>query len=160
MKTNNKLSCYNMFVMENIITIKKINNEKIEPIPIKDDKKLPKGFKITPDLYTNIFLVAPTNSGKTTMLFKLLKDFSSKDTTIICFVSTIHNDPLWAEIKKYFKKKKINLIAHMSMKNEDGINLLEEIIEQLREDAKENESESEEEKQEKQFIKKYVRYSI
>ena len=76
-----------------MIKIKKINTEIVKPIPIHcipHDKI--KGYCIFPDLYCNIFLVARKKSGKTSAIFKILKECIGKHTKVYLFASTIHKD--------------------------------------------------------------------
>src|SRR5690349_16484065 len=93
------------------IVIKRINEEKVEPVPVPIDTRKVKGADLCSECYCNICMIAPTNSGKTTVLYKMLKEMAGKETKIICFVSTMFNDPLWLEIKKHFDKKGIAFIG-------------------------------------------------
>ncbi len=54
------------------LIVKKINKEKVKPIPIEVDTRPIKGKNLSPDPYMNMFLLAPTNSGKTCCLFHIL----------------------------------------------------------------------------------------
>ncbi len=124
------------------IIVKTINDEKVERIPIKIDTRKVKGADICKDCYSNIFCVAPTNCGKTTAIFSMLKAFAGKNTKILLFVSTIYNDPNWQFIRKYFEKKGNDVICQSSLR-EDGIDHLKELVEHLKEKAQEREAEEE-----------------
>lgn len=71
---------------------------------------------VFPELYGNIFLVARKKSGKTSVIWKILKSCSNKDTNIVLFASTLHKDPNLIHIIKYFKKKGNHVEAYTSIK--------------------------------------------
>lgn len=76
-----------------MISTKRINNQKVKAIPIPDEDKRPiKGFDICEEVYANIFLCARKKSGKTSALFKILKECASKKTIIVVFCSTCYKD--------------------------------------------------------------------
>src|SRR4051812_44846524 len=106
------------------ITIERINDHVVKRIPIKFETKPVIGADVCSECYCNMFLVASTNSGKTTVTNHLMKECVGKNTVIIAFVSTLYNDPNWLEIMKYFKKKGIAFEGHTSI-IEDGVNHLE-----------------------------------
>lgn len=110
------------------LTVQKINNEKVMPIPIEIDTRKVKGNHLSPDPYMNIFLLAPTNSGKTCCLFHILKKIIGPKTNIIAFVSTQNMDDSWNHIEKYFDKQNIPIVIHDEIE-EDGVNHLDELIE-------------------------------
>jgi len=75
------------------MNLKRINNKKVKAIPIPDEDKRPiKGFDICEEVYANIFLCARKKSGKTSAVFKIMKECSTKHTIIIIFCSTVHKD--------------------------------------------------------------------
>ena len=87
---------------------KKINNEKVKPIPVPVvDKTKVKGYCIFPEVYSNIFLVARKKSGKTSVIWKILRSCSGRDTKIIIFASTLYKDPNLLHIVKYFRKREM-----------------------------------------------------
>lgn len=124
------------------IILKRVNNHTVDPIQVKIDTRPVRGGDLCSDVYANIFLVAPTNSGKTTAMFKLMKECIGKKTTIVAFVSTLFNDENWLAIREYFEKKGIEFIAHTSIV-ENGVNHLEELVEELKNQAIEREEEKE-----------------
>ena len=114
----------------NKIEVKKIKNENLDTRPIK-------GKDICNTCYSNMFLVAPTCSGKTTVIFEMLKRCAGKKTKIIAFVSTIYNDQNWNSIRIYFKKKKISFTSYTSIfENQD---LLQTYVDELTKEAEERE---------------------
>lgn len=112
--------------------VKKINNNIIKPIQLPSDvTQIMKTFPLFGNInYPNVGIVAKKNSGKTTVLFNILKESASKRTTIIIFSTTIHNDPSWKSIIKYFEKKSINIITYTSIVD-NGVNQLEELVQHL-----------------------------
>lgn len=114
---------------------KKINDIEIEPLQTKKNSiKNTLGYKLIPELYANIFLCAHKKSGKTTVLFNILKHCADKNTKIIFFVSTIDKDDSYKEILKYLDKKEIEYEKHTSMI--DGkIDILQNFINKLIKDA-------------------------
>src|SRR5258708_7862615 len=94
-----------------MIKIKKINNEVVKAIPLKCvpvDKI--KGYCLFPDLYGNIFLVARKKSGKTSTIFKILKECIGRDARTIINPNLIH-------IVKYLKKKGNPVFKFTSLKD-------------------------------------------
>ena len=73
-----------------MITLKQINKHRVKPIPIPSDldKRPIKGYDICPEIYSNIFLTAKKKSGKTSALFKIMKECCDKKTIIVVFCST------------------------------------------------------------------------
>lgn len=126
--------------VEKNIRLQVINNERVTRIPIEVDDRLVKGHEIYPELYYNTFCVAPTWSGKTTALFKLLKSCVGKKTTVIVFCASLYNDDNWIFIRKYFEKKGIGFEAHTGIV-EDGVNVLDELVTGLQQEAKERDEE-------------------
>ena len=61
-----------------MISLKQINNQYVKAIPIPDEDTRPiKGYDICEEVYANIFLCARKKSGKTSALFKILKECSA-----------------------------------------------------------------------------------
>src|SRR5690349_5256288 len=70
--------------------IRKINNIKVNPTPIEsvDPTKI-KGYDLFEEIYVNIYMVAHKKSGKTTVIFKILKACANKDTRLLTFPSSL-----------------------------------------------------------------------
>lgn len=115
-----------------MITLKKINNAKITPIKVPHyDINEVKGGKIFSKLNCKILLLAKTESGKTNVVFYILKKCAGKNTNIIVFCSTVHNDDNWPIIIKHFKKIGINIHVCTSIDNEEGENQVENLLNNL-----------------------------
>jgi hypothetical protein len=119
--------------------VKKINNEVVREVPLMKEKDLRpiKGAALFPELCANVFLWARKNSGKSVAIFKTLKRCSGPRTKIIAFCSTIHKDPLWATIKAWALHKGIPFIGHTSLFDDDGTNLLSDLVKGLQEEDEE-----------------------
>jgi len=128
-----------------MISIKQINNQRVVPISIPSslDQRPIKGSDIC-GLYDNIYLCARKNSGKTSCVFKILKDCAGKRTSIIIFCSTVHKDENWIEIRKYFEDKGIDITCFTSI-YEDGEDQLENLINDIKQEAQEQEADKDKE---------------
>lgn len=122
----------------------RINNVKVEKVPLlsKEDKRPVRGSDLFPEIYSNIFLCAKKKSGKTSTIYKIIKESVGRDTRIIAFVSTLYKDANWETIRKYCKQKGIDFEGHTSI-NEDGMDQIDELVNRLQEDAKDEEEEKE-----------------
>ena len=128
-----------------MISLKQINNQRVKPIPIPSDldKRPIKGYDICPEIYSNIFLTAKKKSGKTSALFKIMKECCDKKTIIIIFCSTVYKDENWIEIRKYFEKKGNDIRVYTSL-YEDGEDQLQKTIDELSNEAQEEDQKNEE----------------
>ena len=118
------------------IQLKKINDKVVKPIKIKKIKtENIKGHELFPQLYANIFLCAKKNSDKTSTIYKILQSCINQDTMVIVFCETCDADA-WIEIKKWLKEKNIPFSMNTSLYEEDGSNILDEIIKELKNEMK------------------------
>lgn len=134
------------------VRLKQINSEIVNAVPQleKVDSRPIKGSNLFPELYSNIFLCARKKSGKTSTIFKIIKECSGQNTTILAFVSTLYKDANWKTIRKYCEIKKIPFVGYTSME-EDGINHLGEFVNSHQ--TPENETEPEEPSKAKGIVK-------
>lgn len=111
------------------ITTKKINNVKVKKVllPTVDSESI-KGFDMIPDLYANVFLCAKKKSGKTTVLFNILKKCIDKNTKVYFFVSTFDRDATYQKIREWLEDKEIPFEYHLSMYSDSGQDILEGLI--------------------------------
>lgn len=122
-----------------MISLKQINSKYVKAIPIPDEDTRPiKGYDICEEVYANIFLCAKKKSGKTSALFKIIKECVVRKTIIYIFCSTAYKDKNWIQIRKYLKKKGIELHVFTSI-FEDGEDQLANLIEDLKQEAKDEE---------------------
>jgi hypothetical protein len=134
--------------MKKRILLETINNEIVSPIPMmggeKPDNRPIKGANLFPEIYSNIFICSKKKTGKTSVIFKILKECSTKDTNIIVFCSTLHKDQSYKNIRKYFEARGNNFIGYTSFK-EDGQDQLFELVKHLQDKAEKDDEEEEKE---------------
>jgi hypothetical protein len=122
--------------------VRVLNKERVRPIPVVGngmvDKRPIKGFNVCPELYANIFITARKNSGKTTIIYHLLKSCATKDTTVIIFSSTVFKDKGMINIRAHMKKAGIPCVAYNSL-DDDGVNRIQMLVDQLQKEAEDNE---------------------
>ena len=118
---------------------------KIDLIPklvseqLSDDNKNVLGGDLFKEPFANIFLCARKKSGKTTVLYNILKNCAGKRTKVVCFASTVFKDVQWLRIADILKKKNISFEGHMSMHDElTGRNILTDLMTRLQKEAKQN----------------------
>jgi len=122
-----------------MITIQKINQEKVKPIPLEViPKDKIKGSCLFENIYANIFIVARKKSGKTSVIFKIIKSCTGKKTKFFIFSSTIHKDATWIHIVKFLRKRNNEVHTYTSIK-EGGNDELFEILKSLQVEDKEEE---------------------
>lgn len=114
-----------------MIRATKINNVIVEPLILPKQPDNVKGCALFPSLNANIFLCAPKNSGKTTVIMKILQECANKETTVLIFAGTVNNDPSYDVIKKYLTKKKIPFKGFPSI-YKDKVNIIDVLIEEFR----------------------------
>ena len=123
-----------------MISLKQINDKVVKKIYLPDEDPRPvKGYDLCPEVFSNIFLCAKKKSGKSTVVFNLLKHCAGKDTHIIIFCSTVYKDAMYIQLRKYFEKKGRDIRIFTSI-FEDGEDQLEKLIEELSEEAREKEN--------------------
>ena len=92
---------------------RKINDIAVKPII---QNKLPKeevlGYEYFPTLYSNIYICSKRKSGKTTLIYNILKHCTDKKTNVVFFCSTIHRDQTYKKILEMLEKKGVNVIAY------------------------------------------------
>jgi len=125
-------------------TLTRINKQKVKKVKsLKEEDTRPiKGFDLFPELYSNIFCVAKKKSGKTSAIYKIVKECCTPQTTVIAFCSTLYKDDTWKSIVKMCKAKRIPFIGHTSL-FEDGIDQLELLVNLLQNQAREEAEEEE-----------------
>lgn len=130
------------------ILLETINHERVLPIPMVGggpvDNRPIKGASLFPEIYSNIFICSKKKTGKTSVIFKILKDCVGRDTNIIVFCSTLHKDQSYKSMRKYFEQKGNSFIGYTSFK-EDGVDQLFELVKHLQDKAEQEEEEEDKE---------------
>lgn len=119
-----------------MIRSKKINNVKIQLLPKVDfNKDNIKGQKLlnqsTP--YFNLAIISKKFSGKTTMIFNVIKNIINTDTTIVIFANTVYTDNSYLKMVEHFEEKGNVCMTYDSIFDEDGENLVENYLHQFNE---------------------------
>jgi hypothetical protein len=112
-----------------MIKIKRINKEIIKPLKIPDfeDKRKPRGYDLLPIAYANVYACARKNTGKSSVIARLVMKCAGPETKVHIFCSTVHIDPTYIELGRWLDKHKIDYYPSTSIV--DGKNdLLEDIM--------------------------------
>lgn len=141
-----------------MVKLQIINKENVKKIPQvgggEEDTRPIKGERIYPELYPNVFVFAKKNSGKSTIVWHMIKSCATKETTVIIFSSSVFKDAGYINMRKLLKQKDISCLAYNSF-NDGDVNRLTLLVEQLQEEAEERENEnlsSEEEEQDDEGV--------
>ena len=96
----------------------KINDITITPVivsSLKADQIL--GYEYFKTLYTNIYICSKRKSGKTTLIYNILKNCVGKKTNVVFFCSTIHRDDTYQKILEMLEKRKLkSWLTHILLK--------------------------------------------
>ncbi|EGG18093.1 hypothetical protein DFA_06760 [Cavenderia fasciculata] len=120
-----------------MIKLTKINNIIVEPIKLPQPPKNVKGSELFNQLNANILVCAPKNSGKTVVIKKIIDECTNKQTNVLIFCATVHNDHSWLEIQKDLDKRGITFMTFTSI-YDDKANVLEAFIQSLQVKPNEN----------------------
>lgn len=131
--------------------LKKINNEVVRPIPVvKHKPDAIKGYNLFPEVYCNIFICAKKKSGKTNVIFKIVKECTDKNTKVIIFSSTAYKDPNMIKITEWLDDRDYQYDIFTDL--EDYLSSIVDEIENNQELDKETDRLSSEEEDEKPKI--------
>ena len=120
---------------------KEINKISIKPVvhlALESHQIL--GYDYFPTLYSNIYICSRRRSGKTTLIYNILKHCVNKRTNVVFFCSTIHRDTTYKLILEMLEKRGINVMTYDHFLNGKE-NLLTGIIEELNNDLEAKEQE-------------------
>lgn len=120
----------------------KINNVKVQPIigGAVDITKI-RGTNLFPSLYPNIFLLGKKRSGKTSVIYKILKSCAGKRTKVFIICATVYKDDTYEAIEKMLDKKGCEVKKYTSIDEK-----LSDIITELQRDEREPEKKKKESK--------------
>lgn len=104
-----------------------INNVKVQPIKGCGEKfdKPVRGGDMFAHPYGNICMLAGKNSGKTTVIYNVLKESASPATKVLIFTPTLHQDKSYDAIIKMLEKKGCPVFAQEHFE-QDGFNAITE----------------------------------
>lgn len=116
----------------------KINDIKIIPL-IKHSSNPDDilGGQMFLDPYSNVAIISKKKSGKTTLLYHILKKVCRKGTNVIIFSPTQNKDDTYKFIKEALDKKGCNVSSYSNF-IENGENIINDLLNEL---GKEEESE-------------------
>jgi predicted transcriptional regulator len=122
----------------------KINSIAIKPLithTTNPDDVL--GGKMFIDPYSNCGIIAKKKSGKTTILYHILKKVcrgGNYPTNVIMFCSTIHKDDTYKLILEMLKKKGCNVTTHTHF-IDNGENIIDGLLDELGRESKDEKEE-------------------
>jgi len=132
------------------LKLTRLNDHIVRPIPkLKGTGKPVKGADIF-SLYCNIFICSQKFSGKTSLIFNIIKDTTNRNCTIVAFVSTLYKDDSWTYIMEYCDKHKIPFIGHTSLYDDEDTKLdkLDVLVKHLKSQQEGGEEDEEKEQEE------------
>lgn len=103
----------------------KINDCKLTCPKVKKKDKNWKGKDILDVKYWIMSILAKRRSGKTTLIYNLIKQFGHKHMIILFFVPTFYKDSVYESIRNYLDRKGIVYQGNTSIENEEGIDLID-----------------------------------
>lgn len=99
-----------------MVKLVKINDFVVKPVKsVNVSKEDIQGYDLIKELYSNIFICSKKKSGKTSLIYNILKNCANKMTTVIFVCSTIGKDKTYDEIFKMLDKKGINHEEYTSL---------------------------------------------
>jgi hypothetical protein len=126
---------------------KKINDYEIVCPRVGSGKKEWKGMDLFDIQYWVMACLGKRRSGKTSLIYTLIKAFTTKNYKFIFFVPTFWKDDSYEVIRNFLDKKKIPYQDFQSIE-EDGVNNLDVVMKVLEEKASEDEEEEGKEEEE------------
>lgn len=126
---------------------KQINKVKVKPlnIPTIDPGDI-KGGELFPELYYTVYIIAPPKTGKTTVIYNILKMSIDKRTTFYGFVGTNSKDDIYNAMREMFDNKGVNYHFYTNIKDKiEKIHNVRDLIKEFKENDISDEEEEEEE---------------
>ena len=122
-----------------MIKSNKINNIEIEVIKKKQRDINALGKEYFKTLFSNIWICAKKKSGKSTLIYNIVKHCAGAKTNVMIISPTVDKDDVYIELVKYLNKKKINVFKSSSL-TVDKFNVLADLMDMLKNEKKENEN--------------------
>jgi GTPase SAR1 family protein len=112
-----------------------VNNIKVRPVTtgLGDDGKyrvcglFPVKFPNIP----NLAFIGPKGSGKTSLTFETIKRSVDRNTVVVFFVSTLHNDASYEFILEWLQEREIATVKYTSIFGPNKTNRLERWIKKI-----------------------------
>jgi hypothetical protein len=80
-----------------------------------------------PVQYSNIFITARKNSGKSNLVYRIVENCTNRYTKVLIFAATVNKDPVYKKLIKMLTKRNIDTVASTDFMV-DGIDLLAEFM--------------------------------
>jgi hypothetical protein len=128
----------------------KVNSKVVRAIKVPNHDTRPvRGSDVCPECYANIAILAKKNSGKTSIINKLLKECAGKNgrTSVMAFVSTLEKDAQWQVIKEWCENNNIPFLGYTSMLSGKH-NILESFVKNLQKSDSDGDGDGGESKEE------------
>ena len=107
---------------------KQLNAIEIKPVKVpKQKKKDILGYEMFPVQYSNIFITARKNSGKSNLVYRIVENCTNRYTKVLIFAATVNKDPVYKKMIKMLSKRNIDTVASTDFMV-DGIDLLAEFM--------------------------------
>ena len=107
---------------------KQLNAIEIKPVKVpKQKKKDILGYDMFPVQYSNIFITARKNSGKSNLVYRIVENCTNRYTKVLIFAATVNKDPVYKKLIKMLSKRNIDTVASTDFMV-DGIDLLAEFM--------------------------------
>ena len=125
--------------------LKKINNEIVKPMKTPDDldKRPPRGKDLISAPYANIYACAKKKTGKSSVVAKMALKFAGPETKVHIFCSTVFIDPTYIALVNELEDKGIACYPSTSIKDEDGFDLVQDILKEDENFGEDNDSDDE-----------------
>ena len=113
------------------MNVRKLNNISITPLveSTQDPSKVV-GGNMFADPFSNIVTIARKKSGKSTVIYHILKNICRKGTIVFLFAPSVHKDETYKHITEMLEKKGCIVSKHIHF-IEDGVNLVEQLLDTL-----------------------------
>ena len=107
---------------------KQLNAIEIKPVKVpKQKKKDILGYDMFPVQYSNIFITARKNSGKSNLVYRIVENCTNRYTKVLILAATVNKDPVYKKLIKMLTKRNIDTVASTDFMV-DGIDLLAEFM--------------------------------
>ncbi len=142
--------------------VKQVNDIILKPVinnKLLNDEKNIYGGKFFKNPWSNTFICAKKNSGKTNIIYHIIKNCAHKNTRVILICGTVNIDPTYKKMCDMMDRKKIRYDTFTSfVDDETGENVLSSLLEELKNPEEPEEKSDEEEEHEVKVIKKGIDY--
>ena len=117
--------------MPSLLKTTKVSESKIVVPRIEKEKRPVKAGDIFAVPFSNIFLCAMKQSGKSTILTNIIWKCIGRNTKVIIIASTVDKDPTLVDTVKKLRKKQYDVITLTDIKDpSNGINAIQEFMDE------------------------------